>query len=310
MKYRRLFSFVCLAAVGGGFLALADERRAPRPKSDPKVIDDIFFEKISDAFNGKTPSVAELRKKSTQRNIAIQASEGTVTEKGLWPKLVAGSTLEDEIKRVRLDYDATITTPGAFNSGGYQDARLKLTVLATLFAVVHEYDGQVRWKKDSAGARDLISRTARNCKAGSTQVYNEAKLRKADLQDLVSGAGVQHRPKKEENDWSMIADRSPLMEYAEELVSRLEDTGVDARRIKADPTPVRHNAQLLAMLGEVLVREGMDEADDEDYQVLSRAMSKTGAEIVRAIEAQDFEAAEKTVSQMRTRCDQCHEQYR
>ncbi len=40
---------------------------------------------------------------------------------------------------MRLHYDSVVTTPGAFNGGGYQEARLDLTVMAMLFAVVHEH---------------------------------------------------------------------------------------------------------------------------------------------------------------------------
>ena len=101
-----------------------------------------------------------------------------------WSALISPTSLEDEIKRMRLHYDEVVTTPSAFNGGGYQDARRDLSALATLFAIISEHGGEVRWKDQAAAARDLLARTAFNCKAGSTQVYNEARLRKADLQDL------------------------------------------------------------------------------------------------------------------------------
>ncbi len=182
--------------------------------------------------------------------------------------------------------------------------------MAMLFAVIHEYRGEVRWKDQAAAARDLLARTAFNCKAGSTQVYNEAKLRKADLQDLVSGSGPSKRDAEPENDWSMIADRSPLMEYAESLIDALEDASRDAGAVQRAPDLVKRNSELLSLLGEVLTREGMDEADDKDYTTLSRSMIDESKKVTAAIDRGDADAVRKGVSGIRQKCDACHEQYR
>jgi cytochrome c556 len=227
-----------------------------------------------------------------------------------WSPVISPLSLEDEIKRVRLHFDSVVTTPGAFNSGGYQDARRDLTVLASLFAVVNEHGGDVRWKDQAAAARDLIARTAFNCKAGSTQVYNETKLRKGDLQDLVSGSGLANREAEPENDWSMIADRSPLMEYADALIERLEGAARDEASIKAEADLIKRNSELLAMLGEVFTREGMDEADDADYAKFSRQLTDAAKGVTAAIERGDTDAVRQGTGAIRQRCDACHEHYR
>ena len=66
-------------------------------------------------------------------------------------------------------------------------ARQDFTVLALLFAIINDYDAQVRWKNDAPALRDAFSRAAGNCKTGSPQAYAEAKLRKDDLTDVVGG---------------------------------------------------------------------------------------------------------------------------
>ena len=308
---------LALTAVIAVFLATAgplraDERRAPPPTYSQEQIRGVFFEKLEDAFRGTRPTLSSVRKSSpvTATAAAAAAPSGTAAGSDLWSPLISPTSIEDEVKRLRLHFDATITTPGAFNSGGYQEARLDLTVLATLFAVINEHSGEVRWKEQAAAARDLIARTAFNCKAGSTQVYNEAKLRKADLQDLVSGGGLSNRNAEPENEWSMIADRSPLMEYAESLVESLEDATRNAGAITREIDLIKRNAELLAMLGEVLVREGMDEADDEDYAKLSRDMTAAAKALTAAVERADADAIGKGASDIRARCDACHEQYR
>ena len=291
----------------------ADERRAPAPKVDPEKMKGIFFPDINDAFRGDKPTIASVR--ATASKVAAPSTntpDATASPAGndIWAGLITPQSLEDEVKRIKLEFDSVVTTPGAFNSGGYIDARLHLTVLASLFAVINQHPGDVRWKDQAAAARDLISRTAFNCKAGSTQVYNEAKLRKGDLQDLVAGSGLASKDAEEETDWTMIADRSPLMEYAELLIEALEDGSRDEGTIKKETDLVKRNSELLALLGEILTQEGMDDADDDDYAKLSRDMAADGKAVTAALGRGDFEAVRLGVSKIRQKCDACHEQYR
>ena len=313
MKITQRFIIILLVGIGAIVPHVrADERRAPVPKVDPDKMKGIFFADINDAFRGEAPTIASVRATAA----AVAPSAGTADNAAapagndLWASLISPQSLEDEVKRIKLEYDGVVTTPGAFNSGGYLDARLHLTVLASLFAVINQHSGEVRWKDQAAAARDLISRTAFNCKAGSTQVYNEAKLRKGDLQDLVAGSGLASKDAEDETDWTMIADRSPLMEYGELLIDALEDGARDEGTIKKETDLVKRNSELLALLGEILTQEGMDDADDDDYAKLSRDMAADGKAVTAALGRGDFDAVRLGVSKIRQKCDACHEQYR
>ena len=302
--------FFFLAALTTGLTA--DERRAPPPKFSNGSLRGIFFDDLSDAFPGKTPTLSQLRAAVTAsiKAAETQPKEAAEASNGLWSALISPTTIEDEVKRIRLHFDSVVTKPGDFAGGGYLEARLDLTVLAALFAVIHEHGGDVRWKSDAAAARDLIARTAFNCKAGSTQVYNEAKLRKADLQDLVSGGGITAREASDGEDWSTIANRSPLMEYIEQLIEELEDASRNEASIKADSDLVKRNSELLAMIGAVLVQEGMEQADDDDYAAHSRSMTEEAKGVTAALERMDVDAIRKGAAAIRQRCDACHEEYR
>ncbi len=296
--------------------ALADEPRAPAPTFSSDDTRGVFFENVADAFRGGRPSLSAIRK-SADAAVATATASSTSSgagdsggSGGKWAKVISPASLEDEIKRVRLHYDGVVTTPGAFNGGGYQDARLDLSILATLFAIISQYGGEVRWKDQAAAARDLLARTAFNCKAGSTQVYNEAKLRKADLQDLVSGSGLANRDAEAENDWSAIVDRSPMMEYAEALTESLKGVTNNEGAIKSNKDQVRRESELLTALGVVFVQEGLDDWDDEDYAALSKKFSEAAAGVTAALERGDFDAVRQGVGAINQSCDACHEQYR
>lgn len=295
------------------FFAGAEEKRAAAPKFSDDSTQGIFFDSVDDAIRGERPSLASLRKqKAAVANVAAQtpAGGGTDAGGGPWDKLISATSLEDEIKRVKLHYDSVVTQPGPFKSGGFEEARLDLMVMSSLFAIISEYGGDVRWKKDSAAARDLLGRTAFNCNAGTNQVFNEARARKDDLQDLLSGTGLRGGKAEDGNDWASIADRSPLMAYAETLKESLREATNSADNVKADPNDVRRPAELLAALGRILTQEGMDDSDDEDYAALSAAMTKASLGVTRGLELDDYDAIGKAVGAVTQSCDACHGEYR
>jgi len=302
---------ICIAFFSVAALTSAQERRAPPPTFTTDQLRGVFFENLDHAIRGKRPALSALRRTHAPApDPTGVASDPRISNDDRWSRLIGPASLEDEVKRIKLHFDSVVTTPSAFNSGGYQEARVDLTALATLFAVIDQHSGEVRWKKHAASARDLIARTATNCKAGSTQVYNEAKLRKADLQDLISGSGLSSRDGKPIDDWSKIADRSPLMEYAEALIETLEDATNSVGSINGKTDQISRYGELIAMLGEVLTREGMEDADDEDYVKLSRVMVGSAQGLASSLERPNGKEIQSAVGSIRKSCDACHEQYR
>ncbi|WP_168563982.1 cytochrome c [Crateriforma spongiae] len=306
---RRPLAWLMVPAILGGGIVVS----APPPDFDPDEVRSVFFESLDDAIRGQRPKLGEMgtgpsiaKSTATDRS----ADSGNDDGKSVWNVGADAVSLEDEIKRVRLRFEQGITTPGAFRSGGYQDARLDLTVLATWFAVINEFEGDVRWKDDAAVARDVLARTARNTQSGTIQVYNEVKKRAADLQDLVSGSGLAAAKADPDNDWATIADRVPLMTYAEQLLDDLSDATSDVATAKEEAELVSRNADLIALLGVVLTREGLDEADDPDYVELADAMTDAARSVKQAIRQDRLSDLRSAVGEISKTCANCHEQYR
>ncbi|MCO8124297.1 cytochrome c [Stieleria sp. TO1_6] len=299
------------------FPAYGEDKRAAAPKFSPNDTQGIFFNSVGEAIRGQRPSIESLRAKTMSTPVGGQGaadsggpSEPDASGKGPWDKLISATSLEDEIKRKKLHYDTVVTQPGPFKSGGYEEARLDLMVMSSLFAIISEYGGDVRWKEDAASARDLLARTAFNCSSGSTQVFNEARARKDDLQDLISGTGLRSGKAEDSTDWTSVADRSPMMEYADQLRESLRKATGSPDDVTAEPGDVRRPAELLAVLGRILVQKGMDEADDPDYIALSNAMTEAALGVRRGLELNDYDAIGKSVGDLTQSCDACHEQYR
>ena len=296
----------CLALfVGSPVIA---QRRAPVPTFAPEAVRGVFFDSVDAGLGGKRPTIESLRdlveSRRTDRELPRQETADDLSG------VISGSTLESEVKRVKLRYDTHVKSPGKFKGGGFQDAQVDLSILAMLMAVISDYDGEVRWKDDAAAARDVLAKSAVGVRAGSTTAFKEAQARQRDLQSLLSGSGISSRRDPKPNDWSAIAQRTPLMRYFEELIERLESDSYDAAAIAENVDATRRDAELLALLGRVIANDGMEGAEDDEYCVYSADMTARARKIVAGIVRDDFAAAGAAVNSLRESCDNCHADYR
>ena len=206
-------------------------RRAELPKFAPSDGAGIFFDDVfSQGVSGPRPAGAVASPGAFRRHrYARQAAQESgpaedrrrpapaspAAASGGWSKLIAAVTIEDEIKAVKARIDQAIATPTRFRSQDYKECRLQFTELAMLFGIIEEYDAEVRWKSAGPALREAFARCAANCKTGSDQAFQEARLRKQDLQDAVGGGRVNLPAGQPRDDWQSVCDRSPLMKLLE-----------------------------------------------------------------------------------------------
>jgi len=228
-----------------------------------------------------------------------------------WSTLVSEDTLTDEVKDMKELVAAVAGSPTVFKGGGYEKARDAFSSLAVCFGVIAEYDGEVRWQRHAETARDLFARAGFNCKVGTDQSMAEAKARLEDLGKLLDGSPPQGRPERSEDFlWSQLAGRSPLMRRLEQA----EATVLEATAAKGDfdrqRDELRHAAEIIAMIGEVIQRPDFDDHDDEAYRNYAAAMRDAAAGISAAVDRRDYPAARDGVVRVRKSCTDCHGDYR
>jgi cytochrome c556 len=306
---------VILVLVGPALFVLAQtsvKKRAKPPRFDDSEFDGTFFKNVFDNTVGKRP--ANLRAAPPRPGPVGNGNPNQATAptgKGVWTQYISTTTLENEIKAIKLQTDVDVTTPTKFRSGGFKECRKSFSVAAMVFAIINEYDGDIRWKKESPGARDLFARAAGNCKVGSAQAFNEAKNRKTDLQDLIGGGAFAGESQDPTTRWQKICDRSPLMQRLEVAVDKkLKPWTASKSEFTANIGAAVHEAEMVALIGEVLTKEGMEEADDEDYAAFARTMRDAARKIIDACNDKDIDAASKAVGTITQSCSACHEDYR
>ncbi|MCA9130650.1 MAG: cytochrome c [Planctomycetales bacterium] len=292
----------------------AQTKDTPRPwRSTPPIFqqgqfDSVLFTDITSMMRGELPNSRVARLDSPVESVTNGNPPDSSVNSG-WSKIISATTLEDLVKASKLRLDQIVTTPPAFVSGAYADARQEFSLQAVLFAIIEQYPDEVRWKKSATAARELMARVAANAKVGSQPVFNEAKLRLADLNDLMRGSTLSHKA-SDGLDWSKVVDRGPLMKLLEwAFHDHVTSFSASETAFDQNRDSLAQYAELMAVLGRVALQEGMSDADDEDYVKLANAMVDAAVELAAAVKNNDAELARRVSGQIGQTCTNCHEIY-
>lgn len=288
-------------------------KRAQPPKFEKKG-DPFYDDAFKDGLVGARP--ADLGKAAAPAatvGTPTPAASGTGGLAGSgWSAVISGQTIEDEVKELKKLIDLEVTTPSDYAGKGYKVARRDFSMLAMLFGIAGEFDGEVRWKKESPAARDVFARTAANSKVGTSQVFQEAKLRKGELQDMVGGSSpFQGKDGDAKAVWNTVCDRSPLMQHLDRIFEpQLKPLLSDKGQFTANLDKVTHDAEIIGAIATVLAKDGMEDADADEYKVFCVKMQKAAKEIVEAAKVKNFDAASSAGTAIGKACTECHEGYR
>ncbi len=316
-------TLICWCLISSGGWGQTIKKRAELPKFNPAATQGIFFDNVFEqglqgprpANLGQAPAASQPQGAGAAQPMAASGSSSVSggSAGGLhgWSKIISPTTIEDEIKAIKLATDQSVTTPTKFQGGDYRTVRRDFSILAMLFAIISEYDGDVRFKESSAAARDVFARTAANAKVGTSQVYNEAKQRRDQLADLLNGSKIEGERSEPKANWAEVAGRAPLMQRLESAFDgKIQPGTSNPSEFKANASELRQNAEIIAAIAEVLKQEGMEDAGDETYDEHCDSMKKAALDIVDAIKNNNQDAAAKAAGQVGQACSQCHESYR
>lgn len=307
---------VCLVAlVGPCATSSAQSTKATRakpPSQWPRDVQQVFFDDARTQLVGNRPDYGEV----AAARVATASGNSTADSDSddssfAWSQLVDADTLETEIKRQLPPLQPLVATPAAFKGGGYRDCRNRFTWLATLFTVAGDYDQRVRWQDTATALGQFYGRAGANCKVGTDQSFREAQLRVQDLGDLVRGGRPDVPEAKPDVGWDQIADRSPLMRRMETCLGEgISPKASDGRALSNNAEDLRHEAQLMAMMAEVIMQPGFDYADDESYRNHSTQLREASVALTQAVDLENFEAAREAIGNMQKACSNCHDEWR
>jgi hypothetical protein len=228
-----------------------------------------------------------------------------------WSSIISEDTLIDEIKDLKKTAAAAVASASEFKGGGYDTAREAFSTVAVAFGVIAEYDQDIRWKKEAEQARDLFARVGFNCKVGTDQSFGESKLRAADLDGLLSGNAPSAKAEREGDfKWNQAAGRPPLMSRLDASDGALGAAIASKADFEKAADRLAHEAEVVAMIGEVIQRPEFEYFDDSTYTGHASAMRDGALKVRDAARKKDYEAARAAVGEVKKSCDACHGDYR
>jgi hypothetical protein len=271
---------------------------------------DIFFEDAREQLVGERPKDAKPATAASGGKPTATPSDAPGDQPFAWSRLVAGDTLESEVKRLVGVLREPLASPAKFKAGGYKDCRGALSELAVLFAVIAEHDGEVRWKESAGALRSRVARAAMNCKTGTDQTYAEAAKLRTELEDLMRGERLSGETVPLER-WSDLAERPLLMQRMESLLQEeIQPALGNDKEFAKRADEVRQKAELLTMLAELMQREEYEYWDDAGFQEMSTELRTATAELSRAAADVNYDAVRAAAGRTGQACSQCHEGYR
>ena len=309
-SFSRPFAALIFVLVAGGLLAAPPRTRRALPPKWTQSTRDVFFDDARTKLVGNRPD------RTAGGDAPAMAESGAPSDTAAggqfaWSKLISAEVLEDEIKSMARELEQDLASVTKFKSGSYKGARMHLSVLATMFGVIGEYDGDVRWKKEAPALRDLLARAGFNCKVGTDPAFKEAKARSVDLEALIRGSGLSVAKSEPAAKWSAVTGRPPLMQRMEAAQQQgLSVWTASAGELTKNSQKALHEAQLITALAYVIRHEGFESADDDSYLGFAKALQQHASEAAGAIKQGDYGRARKEVGEIEKSCSACHEGFR
>ena len=285
-------------------------RRATLP--DPsQLTSPIFYrDAFAEGLVGSRPTTLGKQPDGGATSATGTSDTTQLADSFRWSLLASARTLENEVKSLQIQLNKTITTPSQFRGGGYLDVRRMFTELATLFAVIAQYDADVRWQADAAQAAELFARAAANTKTNSIQAFNESRQRKLDLEELVRGGSLTGGDQEYEPVWSRINRASLMQRFTLSYDEGLAVWTANENAMRKNADKILHESELLLLLTQTLTQAGMEDGDDESYAAYARQLHDAARAAIQAMEVKDADALRKAVSDIGQSCSACHDDYR
>ena len=284
-------------------------RRVAKPTFDESKKGIYFKDIFKDGVVGTRPDKSQAA--AIASKAAVKSAEGVDAENSTgWSSLIAGTTIEDEIKSLNQALAKSVTTPVKFKTS-YNDVRQTMALLSMSFAIIREFDGEVRWQDHAPAAQAAMQKAATNARTNTDQTFNYCNARKFDLEDLVRGGSFAEIEKpSDELEWGDVIGRTETMKRLQTSDDLLKEWTADEGTFAKQKSKIISEAQGVAAIAKVIAKEGMDDADVEDYLVFCQAMEKAAVDTVSATKNDDFEAASKSANLVSQSCNNCHEEWR
>ncbi len=281
-----------------------------RPKTWNKDVLELFSSDARTRLGLGLPGGAKSSTAVSPAPETLSATAASTAES--WSAIVDAAVLEDEIKSLVEPVGAAVKSPSAFKGGGNKVVGRAFGLAAAVFGVIDQHDGSVRWKKEARSLRAHFGRAGMNSsKVTSDEAFKEARLRLADLQELIKGGKIDVREDDGDSTWSQHVPRQVLMARLNTAYEeRLKAWTSNETQFNGHAAEAAHEAQILAAFARIIRDESYADSGADDYRDYAKTVESQARAIVTAIQSKDFSGGQQAAAQVYKACDACHGLYR
>ena len=134
-------------------------KRVKRPVFTERDSEGIFFNNLfEEGLVGPRPTADEIRNRQSlaKRKPDVGTPDQSPGSASFaWSKFIERDVIEDEVKLLQQQLTKKVTTPVRFKTD-YGSVHQSFGALSMLFAIISEYDSDVRWKTDARAAQSRL----------------------------------------------------------------------------------------------------------------------------------------------------------
>jgi hypothetical protein len=289
-------------------LAFADAHSArceefAKPPVFSEDVKNIFFDDARTALSGDPPS-ATNDKPGKPADVEVSPEE-------VWAELITSATLESAVKGMVLKLNGVLRSmehPSRSQEVRPSECRRDLTLLGTLFQVIASYPDDVRWKSVAPQISQMCLNTAESYAGATHADVKRLKDTYVKLEDALRGqTDITAEPDFE----PLVPEFAPLMQWMKLIA---EDGLPEALSKKANfrkwALSINEQAQMLAMLSQVIRGDEYGYADDETYQSHADNLRDAALALQKAALANEFQESVDAAAAINQACAKCHADYR
>lgn len=289
-------------------------RRQPAPRAEQLPTSKIIMPDAFELLDGQRPDFAA---ESAAAQTATLSATGTTPQASStgWSQLIAASTLTDEIKDAELIL-RTITATQTSYSGNISSAIDAFSIVAVAFGLIAVHDdreGDIRssWKRQAVELRDRFATVASECDREGSKAYNAAQAGADDLAALIRGESISAKPDKSKPfQWSQLCDRAVLMRRIDRADKLITAGTVSVESIEEAQDQLRHEAEMVAVLGELIIQKEFIDWDDQTYREFANSMRDEAVRCREAVGKKQADPARQAAKAIKKTCSSCHSEYR
>ena len=237
-------------------------------------------------------------------------SPATEVQNVSWDDLIPAEAVEDEIKSLYIDMGKPLARIGSYKSGGHQELEQRFAWVAAMFGILAQHGEANRWKEIAAPAAAHFSAASREAQVNNLQAFHNAKSRYEDLGQLIRGEKVDF-DRTASLRWNEIIERPQLMQRLQQSYEqRLKRWAANQVEFEKNRLPLIHEAQIHAVLAEMIQQPSYAFSDDDDYLTHCNQLKTHAQRVSQAAQERNLEQVQQFLGELSKTCSRCHEAYK